>query len=66
LTWIRETLRRLLSTHSLVTTVMPLKDGRVLRSRKASLPDPEQVPLCQNLGIDWKTAFPPGKSFANP
>jgi hypothetical protein len=33
LTWIRETLRRLLSTHSLVTTLMPLKDGRVLRSR---------------------------------
>lgn len=78
LTWIREnlrargdtrdwkTLRRLLSTHSLVTTVLPLKDGRVLRIRKPSLPDPEQSLVYQNLGIQWKSAFPPVKSFANP
>lgn len=78
LTWIRETLRacgdtrdwktlrRLLSTHSLVTTVLPLKDGRVLRIRKPSLPDPEQALVYQNLGIQWKSAFPPIKSFANP
>lgn len=78
LTWIRETLRacgdtrdwktlrRLLSTHSLVTTVLPLNDGRVLRIRKPSLPDPEQALVYQNLGIQWKSAFPPIKSFANP
>jgi hypothetical protein len=29
-----ETLRRILSTHSLVTTVLPLRDGRLLRIRK--------------------------------
>ena len=76
LSWIRETLRctgenrdwktlrRLLSTHSLVTTALPLKDGRVLRIRKPSQPDPEQSLLYQKLHIDWKTAFRPIKSFA--
>jgi len=78
LTWIRETLRerdelrdwktlrRLLSTHSLVTMVLPLADGRVLRIRKPSRPDPEQALLYQKLRIDWKAAFPPLKSFAKP
>jgi hypothetical protein len=37
-----KTLRRLLSPRSLLTTVLPPRDGRVLRIRKASLPDPEQ------------------------
>jgi transposase len=76
LTWIRETLRpagelrdwktlrRLLSTHSLVTTALPLDDGRVLRIRKASRPDPEQARLYDNLHIQWKNAFLPLKSFA--
>jgi len=76
LTWIRETLRpagelrdwktlrRLLSTHSLVTTALPLDDGRVLRIRKASRPDPEQIRVYENLRIEWKTAFLPTKSFA--
>ncbi len=78
LTWIRETLspagesrdwktlRRLLSTHSLVTTALPLHDGRVLRIRKPSQPDPEQALLYQKLGIDWKAAFAPLKTFAKP
>jgi hypothetical protein len=77
LTWIRETLRAcgdtrdwktlclLLATHSLVTTVLPLRDGRVVRIRKASVPDPEQALIYQNLGIRWKTAFRPIKSYAN-
>ncbi len=76
LTWIRETLRpagesrdwktlrRLLSTHCLVTTALPLKDGRVLRIRKPSQPDPEQALLYQKLRIDWKSPFPALKSFA--
>lgn len=78
LTWIRETLRargdnrdwktirRLLSTHSLATTALPLKDGKVLRIRKPSLPDPEQALVYQKLGIDWRAAFTPVKSFAKP
>lgn len=78
LSWIRETLRpagelrdwktlrRLLSTHSLVTTALPLKDGRVLRIRKPSQPDPEQALLYEKLRLNSKTAFPPMKSFAKP
>lgn len=75
LCWVREnlrgkgdtrdwkTLRRLLSTHSLVTTRLPLEDGRVLHIRKASIPDAEQAQVYQKLGIDWKAEFPPQKRF---
>lgn len=74
LTWIREklrdqgdlrdwkTLRRLLSTHSIVTVVLPINDGRVMRIRKLSRPDTEQELIYQKLGIDWKSAFKPIKS----
>ena len=70
LTWVRETLRhsgdprdwntlrRLLSTHCLVTTVLPLTTGAVLRIRKPSQPDAQQQHLYDKLGIDWKAAFP--------
>jgi hypothetical protein len=60
-----ETLRRILPTHSLVTTVLPLRDGRLLRIRKVSVPDSQQALMNQNLGIRWKTAFHPIKSYAN-
>jgi len=78
LTWVREslrsqgdrrdwkTVRRLLSTHSLVTTSLPLSDGRILHIRKPSLPDPEQALVYQKLGIDWKASFPPLKTFLKP
>ena len=76
LSWVRETLRdcgdlrdwktlrRLLSTHSLATTSLPLEDGRVLHIRKPSLPDPEQALVYKHLRIDWKSAFPQIKTFA--
>jgi hypothetical protein len=51
--------QRILSTHSLLTTVLPLRDGRIVRIRKASLPDPEQALIYHNLSIRWKTAFTP-------
>lgn len=75
LCWVRErlresgdtrdwkTLRRLLSTHSLVTTVLPLEDGHVLRVRKPSTPDPEQALVFKRLGIDWLAACPATKTF---
>jgi len=56
-----KTLRRLLRTHSLVTTRLPLQDGRVIEVRKPSLPDAEQALVYQRLGIDWKTACPARK-----
>ena len=75
LTWVREklrnhgdqrdwrTLRRLLSTHMLVTTSLTLEDGRVLHIRKPSVPDAEQAAVYQRLGIDWKAAFPIQKTW---
>jgi hypothetical protein len=47
----------------LPTTVLPLEDGRVLRVRKPSVPDPEQALVFKRLGIDWKTACPALKTF---
>lgn len=48
------TLRRLLSTHSLVSTQLPLKDGSIVQIRKPGVPDAEQQLVFQRLGIDWK------------
>jgi len=77
LAWVREklrecgelrdwkTLRRLLSTHCLATTRLPLEDGRALHIRKATVPDAEQALIYRHLGIDWKSEYPTRKSFIN-
>ena len=57
-----QTIRRLLGTHSLVTTRLPLADGRTLNIRKPSQPDDEQKRVYQMLGIDWKSTFPTKKT----
>jgi len=57
-----KTLRRLLGTHSLVSTRLPLLDGRIVTVRKPSLPDAEQIRVYKILGIDWKRACPAVKS----
>lgn len=54
-------IRRLLSTHSLVSTRLPLEDGRVLRTRKPSVPDAEQALVYKKLGIDWRFMCPATK-----
>lgn len=56
-----QTVRRLLRTHSLVTTRLPLEDGRVIEIRKPSLPDAEQAQVYARLGIDWKQTCPARK-----
>ena len=58
-----KTIRRLLSTHSLVSTILPLKDGRILQIRKPSVPDAEQARVFQLLGIDWKGEAPSQKTM---
>jgi len=58
-----KTIRRLLSTHSLVSTILPLKDGTIMQVRKPSVPDPEQALVFQQLGIDWSRACPVQKSI---
>jgi hypothetical protein len=57
-----KTIRRLLSTHSLVSTRLPLQDGRIINIRKPSVPDAEQALVYKTLGIDWKRACPTIKS----
>lgn len=57
-----KTIRRLLSTHSLVTTRIPINDGSLLRIRKPSLPDTEQASVYVKLGIDWRSMCPPIKT----
>ncbi len=42
--------------HSLVTTRLPLEDGRVIEIRKPSRPDAEQALVYSRLGIDQKQA----------
>ena len=54
-------MRRLLRTHSLVTTRLPLEDGRIIELRKPSLPDAEQAQVYQILGVDWRKACPAKK-----
>lgn len=58
-----KTLRRLLSTHSLVSTILPLKDGRILQIRKPSVHDAEQARVFQLPGIDWKREVPTQKTI---
>lgn len=54
-TWI--TLRRILRTHSIVTTRFPLEDGRTISVRKASVPDEEQIKIYDILGISWRNSY---------
>jgi len=56
------TLRRLLGTHVVATTRLPLEDGREISIRKPSQPDTEQERVYALLGIDWKRAYPPRKT----
>ncbi len=56
------TIRRILRTHSLVSTRLPLEDGRIITIRKASNPDAEQSRIYAALGIDCKTAHTPVRS----
>jgi transposase len=57
-----KTVRRILSTHSLVSTRLPLADGRIVTVRKPSVPDAGQAQLFGMLGIDWKRMCPATKT----
>jgi transposase len=56
------TIRRILRTHSLISTRVPLQDGRIITMRKPSNPDAEQARIYTALGIDWKAAYTPKRS----
>ena len=44
------------------TTYLSRVDGRDIQIRKASKPDEEHSRVYQLLGIDWRRAFPVGKT----
>lgn len=60
------TLRRLLGTHVITSTRLPLESGREISIRKPSTPDEEQQRIYTLLGIDWKRAYPPRKTEVKP
>ena len=60
------TLRRLLGTHVVTTTRLPLADGREISIRQPSHPDEEQQRIYTLLGIDWKHAYLPRKTEVAP
>lgn len=56
------TLRRLLGTHVVATTRLPLEGGREISIRKPSQPDATQERIYQLLRINWKQAYPSRKT----
>ena len=52
------TLRQTLSTHQVVTIVLPTTDGRVLRIRKATAPEPLHREIYAPLGIPMEVIKP--------
>jgi len=57
-----KTIRRILRTHCLITTRLPLKDGRIISIRKPNRPDEEQIGIYRSLGINWATSYSPIKT----
>jgi transposase len=56
------TLRQELSTHQVVTVVLPAADGRVLTIRKATVPEPTHREIYSILGIPTEV-LPPVKTW---
>jgi transposase len=52
------TLRQELSTHQVVTVVLPAADGRVLRIRKGTSPEPPHREIYETLGIPMEVLKP--------
>lgn len=60
------TLRRLLGTHIVATTRLPLADGSEISIRKPSEADEEQQRVYRLLGIDWRRAYSARKTELKP
>lgn len=55
------TVRDMLKTHQVVTVVLPTPDGRVLKIRRATKPEPEQMELYAKLGVPAEPIKPKKK-----
>jgi len=49
-----ETIKRLLGTHSYTTIIVPTKDQKIYRLRKAGEPEELQKAVYRTLGVEWK------------
>lgn len=58
-------MREKLRTHQVVTVVFPLPDGRVLKLRRATTPEPEHVEIYNALGIPTEP-MKPKKTWVKP
>lgn len=47
------TINRVLRTHSYATLIIPTRQGKIHRIRKAGIPEEEQKAIYQVFGIDW-------------
>lgn len=52
------TVRDMLKTHQVVTVVLPTLDGRVLKIRRATKPEPEQLELYAKLNVPCEPIKP--------
>jgi len=52
------TLRQQLSTHQIVTAVLPTTDGHLLKIRKATTPEPQHRQIYRVLGIPEEVMAP--------
>lgn len=52
------TLREQLKTHEVITVVLPTRDGRVLKIRKGSIPEPRHKEIYATLGIPAQVMKP--------
>lgn len=60
------TVREILSTHQVVTTVLPTDDGSELRIRKGSAPEPEHKEIYDLLGVPHQMVAPRRTWSLNP
>lgn len=59
------TIRQELSTHQVVTVILPTPEGRVMHIRKATVPEPTHREIYRTLGISMEV-IPPAKTWHRP
>ncbi len=53
-----ETVREALSTHQVVTVVLPTSDGDIIKFRRGTEPEPEHIEIYRNLGLPLELMKP--------
>ena len=50
--------REALSTHQVVTVVLPTSDGDTIKIRRGTEPEPEHIEIYRNLGLPFELMKP--------